>query len=158
MEVEGMVHALENIQRLLKPDGCLIDIHPVRKAPLIQIQRGSDLLFAQSDPGYDYDEGLRHADDALEEVLRGSLYLVEGKNEFELVTYASSVSEMRDYWAKYGAFDDEPKDDVITTRQNAVYAGADEIMRNAPGAEIIYHERARMTRLRGLDQSANPLK
>ena len=142
-----MVHALEEIRRLLKPDGCLIDIHPIRKAPLIKVRQGSDLLFAESDPGYDYDEGLRHADEALEEVVRRGLFLVEGKSEFEAVTYASTVAEMRDYWAKYGAFDDESKDEAITARQNEVYAQADEIMQNALGAVITYHERARITRL-----------
>ena len=142
-----MVHALEEIRRLLKPDGCLIDIHPIRKAPLIEVYQESDLLFAESDPGYDYDEGLRHADEALEEVVRRGLFRIEGRNEFEVVTHASSVAEMRDYWAKYGAFDDEPKDEAITKRQDEVYAGANEIMENSPGAEITYHERARITRL-----------
>lgn len=32
-----MVHALEEIRRLLKPDGYLIDSHPIRKVPLIKI-------------------------------------------------------------------------------------------------------------------------
>ena len=142
-----MVHALEKIRRLLKRDGCLIDIHPIREEPLIKIYQGRKLLFAESDPGYDYDESLQHADKALEEVVRRGLYRIEGKAEFELVTYASSVAEMRDYWATYGAFDDEPKDDAITTRQDEVYAQANEIMQNASTAKITYHERARITRL-----------
>ncbi len=65
-----MVHALEEIKRLLKRNGYLIDIHPIRKAPLIKVYRGENLLLAESDPGYDYDEGLRHADEALDEVVR----------------------------------------------------------------------------------------
>jgi hypothetical protein len=32
MEYGGMVHALEEIHRLLKPSGRLIDIHPVAEA------------------------------------------------------------------------------------------------------------------------------
>ena len=143
-----MVHALDEIRRLLKSDGCLIDIHPVRKAPLIKIHRGSDVLFAESDPGYDYDEGLRHADDALDQVIQRGSFLVEGKSEFELVTHAASVAEMRDYWAKYGAFDDEPKDVVMTAQQDDMYARADEIMQNASEPEITYHERARIARLK----------
>ncbi len=143
-----MVHALEEILHLLNPEGCLIDIHPIRKAPLIQIHRGDDLLLAESDPGYDYDEGLRHADDALDEVVRRASFLIEGKSEFEVVTYASSVAEMRDYWAQYGAFDDEPKDEAVTARQDEIYARADDLMRSNEGAEITYHERARITRLK----------
>jgi SAM-dependent methyltransferase len=143
-----MVHALEEIRRLLKPGGFLIDIHPIRKAPLIKVVQGNDVLFIESDPGYDSDEGLMHADEALEEIVRRGLFRIEGRNEFEMVMYASSVAEMRDYWAKYGAFDDEPKDDAIVARKDEVYAKADEIMQNAQGAEITYHERARITRLK----------
>jgi hypothetical protein len=75
MEVEGMVHALEEIKRLLKPDGFLVDIHPVREEPLIQIYQRENLLFSESDPGYDYDESLQHADEALEEVIHGWFHL-----------------------------------------------------------------------------------
>jgi hypothetical protein len=148
MEVEGMVHALEEIRRLLKPAGFLIEIHPIRTAPLIKVVQGNDVLFVESDPGYDYDESLMHADEALEEVVLRGLFRIEGENEFEVVTYALSVAELRDYWAQYGAFDDEPKDDAIVARQDAVYAKADEIMKNARGVEVSYHERAHITRLK----------
>ena len=143
-----MVHALEEIRRLLKPTGYLIDIHPIRKAARIQVYQGSALLFTESDPGYDSKETLRHADDALEEVVRRGLFGIEGGSEFELVTYASSVAESRDYWAKYDAFDDEPKDEAITALQNEVYARADEVLRNALGAELADYERAHITRLK----------
>jgi hypothetical protein len=147
MEAEGMVHALEEIRRLLTPDGYLIDIHPIREEPLVRIYQGSRLLFSESDPGYDYDESLQQADKALEDVVRRSLYRVEHQAEFEVVTYASSVSEMRDYWSQYSAFDDEAKDETITARQDEMFARADEIMRKALDAEITYHERARIARL-----------
>jgi hypothetical protein len=148
MEAQGMVHALEEIRRLLKPDGYLIDIHPIREAPFIRVYQKQNLLFEESDPGYDTDEGLHHTEIALEEVVRRGLYIIEGKSEFEVVAYASSVAEMREYWAKYGAFDDEPKDEAIIARQNEIYTRADEIMQSAPEAAISYHERARITRLR----------
>ena len=148
MEAEGMVHALEKIQPLIKPDRCLIDIHPVREAPFIRVHGQHSMLFEGSDPGYDYDEGLHHADDALEEVVRRGLFLVEGKSEFEAVTYASTVAEMREYWAKYGAFDEEPKDDAVIVHQNEIYTRADDLMHSNEGAEISYHERARITRLK----------
>lgn len=143
-----MVHALEKIRRLLKPDGYLIDIHPIREKPLIKIYREGDSLFSESDPGYDTDESLKHADKALEEVVQRGLYLIEGREEFEVATYASSATELQDYWVKYEAYDDEPKDDVIAKRQNNMYAKANEIMQKAPGSEISYHERARITRLK----------
>ena len=143
-----MVHALEEIRRLLKPDGYLIDIHPIREAPFIRVYHKQNMLLEESDPGYDADEGLRHTEDALEEVVRRGFYRIEGKDEFEAVLYASTVAEMREYWAIYGAFDDEPKDDAIVTRQNEVYAKAHEAMQKTPDAEITYHQRARITRMK----------
>lgn len=142
-----MVHALEEIRRLLKPDGCLIDIHPVREAPFIKVYRGSALLFAESDPGYDYDDDIRHAEDALDEVIQRGLFLIEGSSEFELVTYASSAAELQEYWEKYGAYDDTPRDEAVTALKNDVYAQADELLRSNEGTEISYHERARIGRL-----------
>jgi len=149
MKVEGMVHAPEQIRRLLKPDGYLIDIHPIREAAFTRVYRVRRKLFEESDPCYDYHDTLRHADHALEEAVQRGLFHIEGKDEFEFVTYASSVSEMKDYWATYDAFDDKPKDEAITTRQNEMYARADKVMRAAGGkAELADHEGARITRLR----------
>jgi len=142
-----MVHALEEIRRLVKADGCLIDIHPIPNAALFKIHRGSELLLAEPDPGYDTDESIPRAEEALAEAVQRGLFLIERKDEFELVTYASTLAELRDYWAAYGAYDDTPKDEAVTAQEDAVYAKADEIMQNAPGAEITYHERARITRM-----------
>jgi hypothetical protein len=146
MRVEGMVHALEEIRRLLQSDGCLIDIHPIRDG-MIKILRQHDLLFTSTDPGYDTDGSIKHADKALEEVIQRGLYLIEGTEEFEVITYASSAGELQDYWAKYEAYNQEPKKDGIVARQNDIYAKANEIMKNAPLAEISYHETVRITRL-----------
>ena len=143
-----MVHALEEIRRLLKPTGFLIDIHPIPKAELTKVYQGRTLLFAEADPGYDSNEAVPQAEAALDDVVRRGLFSIEGESEFELVTYASSVTEMRDYWAHYSAFDDEPKADAISMRQNEMYNRADEIMQRAPGAEISEHEPARITRLK----------
>ena len=141
-----MVHALEEIRHLLQPDGCLIDIHPIQDG-MIKILEQGDLLFSSTDPGYDTDGSIKHADQALQQVVRRSLYLLEAAEEFEVITYASSAGELQDYWAKYEAYNDEPKNDAIVARQNDIYAKADEIMKNAPLAEISYHELVRITRL-----------
>jgi len=146
MIVEGMVHALEEIQRLLQLDGRLIDIHPIRDGMIKILQQG-DLLFTSTDPGYDTDGSIKHADKAFEDVIQRGLYLIEGREEFEVITYASSAGELRSYWEKYEAYNDEPKDDAIVAGQNDIYAKANEIMKNAPLAEISYHETVRITRL-----------
>ena len=148
-----MVHALESIRRLVRPGGCLIDIHPFRDTGLFKIRRGSDLLFAESDPGYDTDGSIGRAEEALDDVVQRGLFLIEGKDEFELVTYASTPAELRDYWERYGAFDETPKDETVTAREEALYAKANEIMQNAPGAEISYHERVHITRMKPVEEA-----
>jgi len=143
-----MVHALQEIQRMLKPDGCLIDIHPVLEAPLIKVYQGSRILFVEPDLGYDYEEDLRQAENALTQVLDRRLFVIERSSEFELITYASSVPELRDFWAKVGGYDDSPKDQAVEARLTELYDGVEEIRRAAgKKAEVAYHERARITRL-----------
>ena len=48
-----MVHALEEIQRLLRPGGSLIDIHPFPEVPLIEVYQGGRVLFAEPQPVHD---------------------------------------------------------------------------------------------------------
>ena len=142
-----MVHALQEIQRMLKPDGCLIDIHPVLEAPLIKVYQGSRIIFVEPDLSYDYEE-LRQAENALTQVLDRRLFVLERSSEFELITHASSVPELRDFSAKVGAYDDSPKDHAVEARVTELYGRVEEI-RQAAGekAEVSYHERARITRL-----------
>lgn len=143
-----MVHALEEIQRLLRPDGCLIDIHPVLEAPLVKVYEGSSVIFVEPDPSYDYEEDLRQAEDALTQVVQRGMFVIGSSSELDLVTYGSSVTELRDYWAKVGAYSDSPKDDAVEARVTELYARVEEIMQAAgQGAEIALHERARITRM-----------
>ena len=143
-----MVHTLEQIHRLLKPDGCLIDIHPILEAPLIKVYQGSMVLFVEPDPSYDYESDLRQAEDALAEVAQRRLFVLERSTEFNLITYASSITEFRDFWAQAGAYDDSPKEGAVEARVTETDARVEAIMRTAAeGAEVAYHERARITRL-----------
>jgi hypothetical protein len=148
MEQAGMVHALEEIQRLLTPGGYLIDIHPVAEAPFIKVYQGGSVLFVESDPGYDYEEGLLQAEAAIAQVVQRGLFVVEGSSEFDLITYAPSGLELRDYWEKYGAYMEEPKDAAVEARIVETFARVDEVLRRTQeGAEVATHERARITRL-----------
>jgi hypothetical protein len=148
MEQVGMVHALEEIQRLLAMDGCLIDIHPVAEAPFIKVFQGGSAMFVESDPGYDYEQGLLQAEDAIAQVVQRGLFVIEGSSEFDLITYASSGRELQDYWEKYGAYIDDPKDAAVEARIVETFARVEEVMRRIEkGAEVATHERARITRL-----------
>jgi hypothetical protein len=133
-----MVHALEEIHRLLKPDGYLIEIHPILETPLVKVYDGSTVLFSGPYPGYDYEEDLWHGENALQQVVQRPLFAIEHSREFDFLTYGSSITELQDFWA-------EPAE----ARKAELYAQVEEIMQAAAGgAKIALHERARISRLR----------
>jgi hypothetical protein len=154
MKHEGMVHALEEIRRLLKPDGSLIDIHPVLEAAIIKVYQGGKVLFAEPDPKHDYygyGEDYRQADAALAQVVQSRLFVVERNGEFDFLTYGSSVAELRDFIAKAGAYGERPKDEAVAAPDAELYARVEKIMQEAgEGGEVATHERARIARLRPL--------
>ncbi len=143
-----MVHALEEIYRLLKPDGRLIDIHPVLEAPLIEVYQGGRVLFAEPNPDHT-EEKMRHADAALAQVFQRRLFVVERRREFDFLCYGSSVVELRDFIAKAGAYNDSPKDETVAAREAQLYTRVEEVVQaDREGAEIATHERGRIARLR----------
>jgi hypothetical protein len=77
MKHEGMVHALEEIKGFLRPGASLIDMHPVREAPIIEVRMGDEAFFAEPSASYDYDDDLRHADDALTWALDRDLFVLD---------------------------------------------------------------------------------
>jgi hypothetical protein len=149
MQHEGMVHALEEIHRLLKPAGTLIEIHPAVDAPpFVQVTSNGQLFFSEEDPVFDYEEDLRQADAAVESVLDRGMFLFEDRRRFELRTYAASVKEMRDHWALVGAYDPEEPEETLVRRRDEMYARAASALDAAAGApDLVYVEPAQMTRL-----------
>ena len=150
MKPEGMVHALEEIYRLLRPDGCLIAICPVSGVSLVEVYQGGRVLFAEPDPVPPEDhEVITQAEDALAQVVQRRLFVIEGSGEFNFLTYGSSVVELRDFKAKANAYDDSPKDEAVAVREAELYARVEGIMRAAgEGGEVVLHGKARIARLR----------
>jgi hypothetical protein len=149
MEREGMVHALREIHRLLRRDGCLIEIHPAVGAPTVEVRQDGQLSFVEHDPGYDYEDDLRSAEDAVDRVVEAGVFMVDRSREFELRTHSSSVAELRDHFAVSGAYDADPKDEQLLALQTDLYGRVEQIMRTSDRpAEVVYCEVARMTRLR----------
>jgi len=148
MKHEGMVHALEEIKRILRREACLIDIHPVREAPIIEVRTTDEVLFAEPSASYDYDDDLQHAEDALVSAVERALFVLDGSHEFEFVTIASSVVELRDFFAVSGAYEEDPLDETTEARVQELYARVDEVMRAAgEKARVARRERARVARL-----------
>jgi hypothetical protein len=148
MEPEGMVHALSEIHRLLRADGVLIEIHPVREPPTIEVRSDGELRFSEHDPGYDYEAELRSAEAAVAEVLLRGLFILDGEAIFDFFTHATSVRELREFFAVSGAYDEAPKDEAQARRQDDLYGHVEELMAPAGDlATLVYNERGHMNRL-----------
>jgi SAM-dependent methyltransferase len=148
MERGGMVHALEEIRRLLRAGGCLIDIHPVRDAPIVEVRTSDGVTFSEPSAAYDYDDDLIHAERALTTAVRRGLFALDGSHEFEFHTSARSVRELRDFFAVYSAYEEDPPDDEFEAGVDAFYGRVDDVMRSSDlGARVVHRERALMSRL-----------
>ena len=146
-----MVHALEEIHRLVKPTGILIDIHPVAEASPIKIHQGKkielvgDLFVRQWCSDY------QHADEALTEIKQRGLFMIEREGIFNSLTYYDSAAEMRTDWK--AAIDKFARDaqsiDESLPHAEAVAARAETMMQTAAsGAELVVGERVHISRLK----------
>ena len=142
-----MVHALEQIHRLLRRAGTLIEIHPALEFPFVEVRSNGELSFREDDPGFDYADDLRSAEDAVATVVGRGLFVLQERRRFELRTHASSVREFQNHWAVVGAYDPEEKEEALVRRQDEMFARSHEVLERSPGAELVYVEPATMTRL-----------
>jgi hypothetical protein len=147
MEPEGMVHALEEIHRMLRFEGVLIEIHPALEAPFVEIRADGGVPFSEADPVFDYEDDLRQAERAVATVVDRGDFALDATRRFELRTYAASVAELQEHWDVVGAYhpDEEPAD--LVRLRDAMYARAETAIADAHGAEVVYVQRALMSRL-----------
>ena len=146
-----MVHALEEIHRLLKPAGVLIDIHPVSESSPIEIHQSGqiDLVGYLSVRQWCID--FQQADNALTEIAQRGLFAVEHEGVFDSLTYYDSAAEMltsvKESIDKF-ARDAQSAGEAVPHAE-ALAARAEELMRAAvDGAELRVRERTRISRLR----------
>lgn len=146
-----MVHALEEIRRLLKPTGVLIDIHPVAEAPVVEIHQGGkielvDLLLVRQ-----WISDYQQADNALAKIVQRDLFAVERENVFDSLTHYTTLAEMhtdlKEAIDKY-ARDAQSASEAMPSVE-ALAARAEELMADAvSGTELILRERAHISRLK----------
>jgi hypothetical protein len=146
-----MVHALEEIHRLLNPMGALIDIHPVSESSPIEIHQGGkvDLVGYLSVRQWCID--YQQADNALTEVAQRGLFAVEHEAVFDSLTHYTSAAEMcaslKESIDKY-ARDAQSAGEAVLHAE-VLAARAEELMRAADsGAELILRERTHISRFK----------
>jgi hypothetical protein len=130
-----MVDALRRAHQMVKPDGCVVDLHP--SAELASVDVGSRTT-GHVDGA---DAPLRHAAAgvALSTVIAEGLFAIERSTTFSFYTHADTIEELRDYveenW-RNATIDDRT---VARTRQ---------ALRDVPGARPRTCEHVYVTRLR----------
>ena len=135
-----MVHALEIIHGLLKPEGRLIDIHPSGEPPPIIVRIGERSEIAgwlqETDDFIEY----RQAEAALAQAVSDSLFTVEGQSSFIFNTYAETFAELSAYLEANWSDAVIPPDTM---------AHAEALQKTARGkTEVLLREHVRISRLR----------
>lgn len=146
-----MVHALEEIHRLLEPDGFLLDIHPVSEPSSIEIHLNGTIDRVGPLEVRQWCIDFQQADNALDETISRGLLSVEQKELFDTLTYYDSAAEMRSSFReeidKY-ARDARSAGESVPDAE-ALAARAEEMLRDAArGAELVRRERNHISRLR----------
>ena len=146
-----MVHALEEIHRLLRPNGVLIDIHPVSEPSPIEIHQFGkvDLVGLLSVRQWCFE--FEQADLALAEIIQRGRFTVERNALFDLPTHYTSAAELGtdlkeavEVFARDAQAAVEPLPHI-----EALTARAEKLMQAAVSrAELIVHERTHISRLR----------
>ena len=109
-----MVHALERIHDLLKPDGILLDIHPTNEPAALAVRLREQLIPAGwINESNDYVE-YEWADEAVQRVLDDKRFALERMGTFEFVWHADSMTDLRAYLVE--EWQDASIDDVTAMR------------------------------------------
>ena len=142
-----MVHALEETRRLLKLDGVLINILPVPEGYFIEVHHDGRIPFVER-KRETFSEDVLQAEAAIEQVLYRGLFVIDQQDEFDFLTYGSSVPEVRAYWEEQNAYEEEPKAKDVLAWEEYLYAQAEQILKElGEGAEVAIRERVRIARL-----------
>lgn len=92
-----MVHALEKIHALLKPDGVMIDIRPDGQPPAIEVWIDGRVtragFYQETDNFVEYFQ----AQGAMDEAVGRGLFSVERSGTFTYITHANTITELRDH-------------------------------------------------------------
>ncbi|CAG0931784.1 hypothetical protein TFLX_02276 [Thermoflexales bacterium] len=109
-----MVHALEKIHTLLKPDGILLDIHPTNEPAALAVRLREQLIPAgwihESDDYVEYE----WADEALQRSVDTGRFKLERTGTFDFIWHADSMADLRIYLAE--EWKDASIDDVTAMR------------------------------------------
>ena len=92
-----MVHALNEIRRVLTSGGYLIDLRPFIAKPPVEIISGDKIIPAGFvDDSHDFPDYLA-ANDAVEYMTANGLFSIEQSDTIEIYTYWDTITEFKTY-------------------------------------------------------------
>ncbi|MCI0553974.1 MAG: hypothetical protein L0287_23750 [Anaerolineae bacterium] len=146
-----MVHALEEIHRLLKPNGFLIDIHPVAEHSSVEIHQNGKIDLVSQLEVSQWCVDFQEADNALTEIVQHGMFTVEEKGMFDTLTYYDSPKEMgaafKESIHKY-VREAEPIDEEVS-QVETLAVQAEEILQTASNeAKLALREKDHISRLK----------
>ena len=146
-----MVHALEEVHRLLKSTGVMIDMHPVAESLPMEIQQGGKIDPVGRLSVIQWINDYQQADIALTEIKQRGIFVVERESVFDAPTYYDSVEEMSTHLKqsidKFARDAEWAAKDI--SQEEALAARAAKLRQAAGnGAEVVLHERIHISRLR----------
>ena len=92
-----MVHALNDIRRVLVPDGYLIDLRPFIEKPPMEVVCGEHVIQAGAVDESDSFPDELAANDAIYQVIADDRFMLEQSASFELFTYWESPQALKDH-------------------------------------------------------------
>jgi len=145
-----MVHALEEIQRLLIPGGSLLDIQPAPVPTLFEVEQNGVITCSSAIPGETF-QYVGYAEQALEAVIQRGLFLVERVQEFEWRTYAASVAELHDHIVEESAFEEGSNIEVEALEGGDLVAELEQALQSAgKGSQISRLNHVRCTQMKAV--------
>jgi hypothetical protein len=146
-----MVHALEKMHRLLKPNGTLIDIHPVAGALPLEIHQRDNIDLVGYLSIRQWITDYQYADNALAEIVQRGQFVIENADIFESLSYYNSTEEMRTALKKsVNYFDrgDESTNDEVKHIEMLVTQAEKLMQATTNGAELVLREPTHISRLK----------
>jgi hypothetical protein len=143
-----MVDALTEIQRLLEPEGVLVDIHPEPTPMLLEVRKGDRVVFSHPELDFCADRYLQ-AQGALDEVVSRGLYALDEVRRFDYFVFGSSAAELRAYLEEANEFEEETEEPELVRRSQELESRLQGALDDAgPEARVATHDVARISRLR----------
>jgi SAM-dependent methyltransferase len=148
MERDDMVPALEEAHRLVGTEGTVVDVHAVSGTAEVEVHRTGEIAFAEPASTSD-GEGERNADEAVATVVARGLFVPERRTEFDFRVYAPALRELRDFLEEADAHARREGSETSDAYESQLYERVEQMIAAGPsGAEVAYHERAGITRLK----------